>query len=119
MEFSRRLASNLDALHQELHSGSYRPKPYVEFTVYEPKQRIIYAPAFRDLVVQHAIYRLVYPIFNAGFIDQSFACRVGKGTHAAADYAQAALPLCGRLCDFWRNPRHMCQPPGAHPGLHC
>jgi RNA-directed DNA polymerase len=91
LEFSRRLASNLDALHLELHSGSYRPQPYLEFQVYEPKKRTIYAPAFRDLVVQHAIYRITYPIFNAGFIDQSFACRVGKGTHAAADYAQAAL----------------------------
>ena len=91
MEFSRNLSSNLDALHQELHAGTYKPKPYIEFTVWEPKRRTIYAPAFRDLVVQHAIYRLVYPIFNASFIDQSFACRVGKGTHAAADYAQTAL----------------------------
>lgn len=91
LEFSRHLASNLDALHQELHSGTYRTQPYIEFQVYEPKQRTIYAPAFRDLVVQHAIYRAVYPIYNAGFIDQSFACRTGMGTHAAADYAQAAL----------------------------
>jgi RNA-directed DNA polymerase len=91
LEFSRNLGANLDALHAELHDGTYEPQPYTKFTVYEPKLRVIYAPAFRDLVVQHAIYRLVYPIFNAGFIDQSFACRKGKGTHAAADYAQAAL----------------------------
>ncbi len=91
LEFSRHLASNLDALHQELHAGTYRTQPYIEFEVYEPKRRTIYAPAFRDLVVQHAIYRAVYPIFNAGFIDQSFACRTGMGTHAAANYAQAAL----------------------------
>lgn len=91
LEFSRRLGRNLDLLHTELHSGTYCPQPYIEFQVYEPKQRTIYAPAFRDLVVQHAIYRLIYPIFNRTFVDQSFACRVGKGTHAAADYAQAAL----------------------------
>jgi len=91
LEFSRRLASNLDALYNELHAGTYKPQPYIAFQVYEPKQRTIYAPAFRDLVVQHAIYRLVYPIFDAGLIPQSFACRVGKGTHRAADYAQAAL----------------------------
>jgi retron-type reverse transcriptase len=91
LEFSRRLASNLDALYDELNQGIYKPMPYIEFHVYEPKKRIIYAPAFRDLVVQHAIYRLVYPIFNSGFIDQSFACRHGKGTHKAADYAQASL----------------------------
>jgi retron-type reverse transcriptase len=59
--------------------------------VYEPKPRLIFAPAFSDLVVQHAIYRVVYPIFNRGFIDQSFACRKGLGTHKAADYAQLAL----------------------------
>jgi retron-type reverse transcriptase len=91
LEFARNLGGNLDALHQELHSGTYRPQPYTQFMVYEPKPRLIFGPAFRDLVVQHAIYRLTYPIFNASFIDQSFACRVGKGTHAAADYAQAAL----------------------------
>ncbi len=91
LEFSRHLASNLDALFDELHAGNYKPRPYIEFEVYEPKRRTIYAPAFRDLVVQHAIYRLTYPIFNSTFIDHSFACRVGKGTHKAADYAQAAL----------------------------
>lgn len=89
--FSKRLAFNLDDLHEELHSGTYRPKPYVRFEVYEPKQRVIYGPSFRDLVVQHAIYRLIYPIFNSTLIDQSFACRNGKGTHAAADYAQRAM----------------------------
>lgn len=91
MAFSRRLGAHLDELHDEIHSGRYRPQVYVEFTVHEPKPRTIYAPAFRDLVVQHAIYRLIYPLFNTAFIDQSFACRVGKGTHRAADYAQAAL----------------------------
>lgn len=94
LEFGRNLGPNLDALHAELHSGTYKPQPYTEFLVYEPKQRTIFAPAFRDLVVQHAIYRLTYPIFNRTFIDQSYACRVGKGTHAAADYAQAALRHC-------------------------
>ena len=89
--FERRLARNLDALHTALHDGSYRPQPYYTFTVYEPKARKIYAPSFCDLVVQHAIYRVIYPIFNAGFIDQSFACRKGMGTHKAADYAQQAL----------------------------
>lgn len=89
--FSKRLAQNLDDLHNELHSGSYMPRKYVRFEVYEPKQRIIYGPAFRDLVVQHAIYRLIYPIYNRGLIDHSFACRPSKGTHAAANYAQDVI----------------------------
>jgi len=95
-QFARRLGWHLDQLHTELQAGTYRPQPYYAFMVYEPKPRRIYAPAFRDLVVQHAIYRVVYPLFNRTFIDQSFACRRGKGTHAAADYAQAALQASPR-----------------------
>jgi retron-type reverse transcriptase len=89
--FEKSLASNLDALYNELSDGSYKPRPYYSFMVFEPKPRRIYAPAFRDLVVQHAIYRTISPIFDAGFIKQSFACRAGYGTHKAADYAQSAL----------------------------
>lgn len=92
--FETHLASNLDALHRELQSGSYCPRPYYSFMVYEPKARRIFAPAFRDLVVQHAIYAVAGPIFERTFIDQSFACRIGYGTHKAADYAQAALQAC-------------------------
>lgn len=90
-EFTRCLASNLDKLHQALQGGTYRPRAYHTFMVYEPKPRRIFAPAFADLVVQHAIYRVIYPIFNPALIEQSFACRVGYGTHKAADYAQQAL----------------------------
>jgi len=89
--FERRLAYNMEALHSELMDGSYAPQSYYTFLVHEPKSRVIYAPAFRDLVVQHAVYAIANPIFNATFIDQSFACRKGMGTHKAADYAQAAL----------------------------
>lgn len=90
-QFERRIGAQIDALYRELHSGSYRSRPYYTFVVHERKSRLIHAPAFRDCVVQHAIYRVVYPIFDRTFIDQSYACRIGKGTHKAADYAQRAL----------------------------
>ena len=89
--FERQLGTELAALHAELHGGTYTPRAYYTFTVHEPKLRTIYAPAFRDCVVQHAIYHVIGPIFDRTFIEQSFACRVGYGTHRAADYAQAAL----------------------------
>jgi len=89
--FDRRLGAEIKQLHQELADGSYTPKPYYRFLVHEPKERVIYAPAFRDCVVQHAVYRVVLPIFDRTFVDTSFACRKGKGTHKAADYAQQAL----------------------------
>ena len=90
-QFEKYLGTNLERLHREIHDGSYRPKPYFPFEVYEPKPRLIYAPSFCDLVVQHAIYKIAGPIFDKGFIDQSYACRIGMGTHKAADYAQHAL----------------------------
>lgn len=89
--FERNLGAQIDALHAELHGGSYQPRPYFTFTIHEPKTRLIFAPAFRDCVVQHAIYRVISPIFEQIFIEQSFACRKGYGTHKAADYAQQAL----------------------------
>ena len=42
-------------------------------------------------MVQHAVYAVIQPIFDRTFIHESFACRIGKGTHKAADYAQQAL----------------------------
>lgn len=90
-EFEISLGAEIDALHDSLMDGSYQPQPLRRFEVFEPKRRIIHAPHFRDLVVQHAIYLVVYPIFNNTFIDQSFACRKGGGTHKASDYTQKAM----------------------------
>lgn len=90
-QFERSLGAQLADLHSALHDGSYKPRPYNTFQVFEPKPRLIYAPAFRDRVVQHAIYHVIRPIFDATFVAESFACRPGKGTHAAADHVQSAL----------------------------
>lgn len=91
MRFEQNLGANLQQLHDELHSGSYRPSAYRHFIISEPKPRRISAPAFRDVVVQHAIYALINPIFDAGFIHDSYGCRTDKGTHKASDAAQQYL----------------------------
>ncbi len=91
IEFERRLESNLSAIEREIKDGSYRPRSLHSFTVYSPKPREIQAPKFRDLIVQHAIYRVVFEIFDRSFIDQSFACRVGRGVLACGDYVQAQM----------------------------
>lgn len=91
LEFESRAGGNIRDLHDELMSGEYNPRPYMTFDVFEPKRRTIYAPHFRDLVVQHAVYRVIYDIFDKTFIDQAFACRKGKGTHAASAYTQKEM----------------------------
>lgn len=92
--FERDLGANIMALHESLCDGSYAPQPYRKFEVTEPKRRVIYAPAFQDVVVQHAIYEAIYPVFDRTFIEQSYACRIGYGTHKAADKAQHYLRQC-------------------------
>jgi len=89
--FEKHLAQNLDVLYEELKRDEYVPSPYREFIVYEPKQRVVQAPHFRDLVVQHAIYRVIYNIFNSAFIDTSYACRKNGGTHKASQYTQQEM----------------------------
>ena len=62
-----------------------RGSKYHYFKVYEPKERQIMALPFYDRVVQHAINNVLEPIFDKRFISQSYACRKGKGMHAASD----------------------------------
>jgi len=91
LKFEVNLGGELNTLHYELMSGTYKPREYSQFYVYEPKKRLINAPAFRDLVVQHAIYRVIYSIFDKTFIDTSYACRKGYGTHKASEYTQREM----------------------------
>lgn len=90
-EFESNLGVNINDLYARIHDGIYQPDPYFQFRVFEPKERIIHAPSFRDVVVQHAIYRQIYDIFDRTFINTSFACRKGYGTHKASQYTQDAM----------------------------
>lgn len=81
----------LEALRQQLIDQTWEPKPHREFTVYEPKPRLISAPPFADRVVHHALCSVIDPIFDATFLPTSFACRVGKGTHAGVKWVQSQL----------------------------
>ena len=81
--FWTELENEIFALHDELWAGTYRHGGYTYFTIHEPKERLVAAAPFRDRVVHHAIVRVIEPIFERRFIEDSFACRRGKGTHAA------------------------------------
>ena len=91
-EFFGDFKHELFALHNELAIGDYRPGAYHYFTITEPKERLVAAAPFRDRVVHHAIVRVIEPIFEKRFIEDSYACRPRKGTHAAmrraAQFAQ-------------------------------
>jgi RNA-directed DNA polymerase len=73
--------SNLIQLWNELNDGSYQPGKSIAFIVHKPVQREIFAADFRDRVVHHLIINKLNPFFEKEFIQDSYACRVGKGTH--------------------------------------
>jgi RNA-directed DNA polymerase len=83
--FFANLERELLALERQLRAGDYRPGRYTAFEVNDPKRRIVSAAPFRDRVVHHALCAVVEPTFEAGFIDHTFANRVGKGTHRAIE----------------------------------
>ncbi len=81
--FMANLERELLRLETELRDGSWKPGGYVTIQVKDPKPRLVSAAPFPDRVVHHAICAVVEPIFERGFIYDSYANRVGKGTHRA------------------------------------
>ena len=84
-DFERNLDTELLSLCRELTHETYQPGGYVHFIVHEPKRRLISAAPFRDRVVHHALCSLIEPIYERKFIYDSYANRVGKGTHKGLD----------------------------------
>ena len=84
-KFERNLMTNLFVLHERLVDGTYRHAPYEAFIIADPKTRSIHKASVCDRVLHRAIYRILYPFFDATFIADSFSCRENKGTHKALD----------------------------------
>lgn len=83
-----------------LQTQQYRPGPFQLFTVYEPKQRLVQAPAFVDKVVQHALVdNVIYKRLTSSFILDNYASQIGKGTHFGLDR------LKGFMTDYWNKNR--------------
>lgn len=80
-EFEFNLERNLFQLHWELTSGKWKPDPYQDFYICDPKLRHIHKATVRDRVFNQAVFRVLYPIFDRIFIHDSYSCRRKKGTH--------------------------------------
>lgn len=96
LEFSANLEEQLITMQKELVDETYNINQYKEFYVYDPKKRLIMALDFYDRVVQWAIYRQLNPILDSRYIYDSYGCRIGKGTHKAADRLQYWLRQVSR-----------------------
>ncbi len=89
--FRLHVDEQLERMGEELLSGSYRFGAYHTFEVYEPKKRIICAASFRDRVAMHAMMRICHPVFDGYQVFDSYASRVGKGTHKAIERVRSLI----------------------------
>lgn len=83
LEFNYNLESELIAIQSDLTEKTYLPGPYRTFQIVEPKKRMISAAPYRDRVVHHALCNVIVSIFEKTFIYDSYANRLGFGTHKA------------------------------------
>jgi retron-type reverse transcriptase len=99
LRFNYSLENELTHLQQQLQNKTYQPGKYKTFHVKEPKARLISAAPYRDRVVHHALCNVLMPIFEKTFIHDSYANRVGFGTHRALK----------RFTQFTRSSRYVLQ----------
>jgi retron-type reverse transcriptase len=83
---------NILKLHDSLKNKTYKTSEYKVFTIYEPKERLIYKlPYYPDRIVHHAIMNVLEPIFVSTFTKDTYSCIKKRGIHAAANSLKIAL----------------------------
>ena len=81
-DFERNLTANLERLHHELQTGSYRPRSIWRVYIDKPgskDKRPLGIPCVRDRVVQAALRLVIEPIFEKEFVQHSYGFRPGRG----------------------------------------
>lgn len=99
LDFNYHLEAELAQLQAELTNKTYKPGSYRTFYIKEPKLRMISAAPYEDRVVHHALCNVILPLIEPTFIADSYANRVGFGTHKALR----------RFTEFARNSRYILQ----------
>ncbi len=100
--FDQNLEQNIFTLIRELRNQIYRHGPYEQFFINDPKRRSVHKSTVRDRIVHHAIFRVLYCVFDPTFIPTSFSCRLGRGTHLGVTW------LAERLRAISRNNTQTC-----------
>lgn len=87
---------HLAALWRALRDKTWRPGPYSEFYVYEPKERLIHAPRTIDKIVQYSAHQVLMDIYGPVYIKYTYAGIDGRGTHKAVDRIQHMMRAAER-----------------------
>ena len=92
MDYETRLID----LWRDINAHTYNPGKSIAFIVDKPVLREIFAADFRDRVVHHLLIRKLNPLFEKCFIFDSYACRVGKGTHLGIRRIDRFIRCCSQ-----------------------
>lgn len=79
-KFEANEIENIINLRDSILDRTYRPSRGTAHIIHNPVMREIFAASFRDRVVHHLIYNIVYEWWDKHFIYDSYSCREGKGT---------------------------------------
>lgn len=70
-------------LSEDLENGTYKTSNYKTFSIYEPKERLIFKlPYYPDRIAHHAIMNILKPIWIKTFIHQTYSSIEGRGIHS-------------------------------------
>ncbi len=86
--FEMDLGKQLTRLRCDILGRQYPFGQLNRFRIWDPKERWIQAPAFRDRVLHHALIRITGSVLERPLVADTFACRKGLGNLAAARRAQ-------------------------------
>lgn len=70
-------------LSDALMAGTWTPGMATARVVHDGKRRTITVSPFEDRIVHQAVCAVIGPLLERGLVHHTFACRVGRGTHAA------------------------------------
>lgn len=83
---------NILRLHKMLKEKTYRTSEYQTFTIYEPKERLIFRlPYFPDRIVHHAVMNILEPIWVSVFTSDTFSCIKGRGINGCMRKVKTAM----------------------------
>lgn len=88
IKFNNDLDANLLQIRDDLENECFKFGPYRKHWVNVPKRRLVMALPYASRIVQWAIYLELNPFYDRMMIEDSYACRKGKGSLAAAKRLQ-------------------------------